>query len=623
MWKILKLFGHLLKGLFWLAFFLLVLGLVMLYLLERGLPLPLLRRLETAISTDDHFIRIERATFSLKRGVRLFHVKALPKRTAGNALVSIDEIALDIAFSPGLAPAERLRGVTIKNIEMPALPPKKTDKDDSPPPVIPDVPPFPLVVEEADILGIQAHRLTAMVSAAEGRAHITDIIIHLPHPTSRLRVNAEVTIDPAAHRINGTASGNAYPEALLPLFTLLKAKGAVHQITRFSEIARPINADYTFDVDTDTTDFAMRLDVDVGPCLYRGEPIAHAKGTLGIYGTNIYTTVVIDPLEAKTGAGAPISGSLAYREETEGLEVDVATTMDIKPLFNMINILNHGELDCIHCLLPPTLAARGQIALSSIKSKLPNNLTGKVSFPAGAILNFKAKEVTADLALDGYSARLHNIAGLSMDNGKLAGEVTFDFPEYAATSTVFTSNIRMTDVALEEISNAFNATNNTRAGLVSGTVRLGGPLHGDTIKHLNGEGHVKIHSGVINQMKLFAGLTAYLSRNIPGISSIVNQSSGSMDFTIKESVLQTDNLLIEGDIFSIGGRGTYDIANDRLDFTIRANIFKKKTIAGRITHFVTLPFTRLLLEFKVFGSLDNPEWSYVNIIEKISDAFTE
>jgi hypothetical protein len=179
----------------------------------------------------------------------------------------------------------------------------------------------------------------------------------------------------------------------------------------------------------------------------------------------------------------------------------------------------------------------------------------------------------------------------------------------------------MKDVALEEISHAFNVTN-ARAGLVSGDIQLNGPTHGRTIEHLSGEGHVTIRDGVIHRMKLFAGLTDYLSRTIPGISSLVNQSSGSMDFTIRDSVLHTDNLLLEGDIFSISGRGTYNIATDKLEFTIRANIFKQKTIAGRITRLVTLPFTRLLLEFKVFGSLENPDWSYVNIIEKITEGFS-
>jgi hypothetical protein len=395
----------------------------------------------------------------------------------------------------------------------------------------------------------------------------------------------------------------------------------MEQLACFSKIARPVDAVYAFDVNMDNRDFAMRLDLDMGPCAYRGVPIAYAKGTLGIYGTNIYTSVVIDPLAAETAAGAPLAGRLVYREETEGLEIKAATTMDTKPLFDLINILNHGELDRIRCEAPPTLSAQGVVALSTTKSTGTNDLTGTLALPAGSILNFDARDMTADFALAGYSARFHNVTGTSRSGGKFTGDITFLFPDYAATSTVFTANIRTSDVALEDISRAFNVTNE-RAGRVSGSIRLDGPTHERTIEHLSGGGHVNIRDGVINRMKLFAGLTDYLSRNIPGVSSLVNQSSGSMDFTIRESLLQTDNLLIEGDLFSITGRGTYDIANDKLDFVVRVNIFKQKTLAGKITHLVTLPFTRLLLEFKLFGSMESPNWSYVNIIEKITDGLS-
>jgi hypothetical protein len=70
-------------------------------------------------------------------------------------------------------------------------------------------------------------------------------------------------------------------------------------------------------------------------------------------------------------------------------------------------------------------------------------------------------------------------------------------------------------------------------------------------------------------------------------------------------------------------KGSCNLENDKLDFVVRANLFKQKTIAGRIIRLVTLPFNRLLLEFKLFGTLDTPEWSYANIIEKITDGIAD
>ncbi len=620
MWRFLKIIGSILKGLFWLAVILLAACIAVLYLLERGLPAPLLHRLESALSNEDRFVRIERATFSLKRGIQLYRVKAFPKRVAGQAMVSVDEISVDLALSPGLDASKRIRGVTLKQIVLPDLPPEQEESQELT--ELPVLAPFPLRVKQADVLGIKADYLTATVATSATRVDATEVVVYLPNPSFKLRVDGQVTIDLQAQRVYGRAQGQAFPDNLMPLFRILEARGAIEQISCFTEIKRPVDAHYTFDVDTETTDFAMRLDVDVGPCAYRTVPIAFARGTLGIYGTNIYTSVVIDPLSAQTADGAPIQGRLAYIEEVEGLKVEADTTMHVPPLFTIIDILNEGELDCIRCTRPPTLSARGIVALSATESTVTNQLSGKVSLPAGSILNFEAHEVTADFTLAGYQARFSNVRGTSPSGGVITGEVTFDFPDYAATATVFNAALDMRNVALEEISQAFNVTND-RAGQVSGKLQLGAPLHERTIENLSGGGRVTIRNGVIHRMKIFAGLTDYLTRTIPGIASIVDQSSGSMDFAIRDGVLHTDNLLLEGNIFSIAGKGTYNFATDKLDFTVRVNIFKQKTIAGRISRLITLPFTRLLLEFKVFGELENPDWAYVNIIEKITEGLTK
>jgi len=623
MWKLLKFIGSLLKAAFWLSLVLVAAGLVALYILENDIPAPLVRRLSAALSTEDVHVRIDRATFSLRSGLRLHRVKVFPKRVADGALVSTDEIDIDFVLKPRMSMgtlSECVRGVTIKRISVPALPPKNPDAPKTDP-VLPDLPPCPLVVENADVLGIKASRLSATIDVSEKKIRITDVDIQLPDKALSMSVEGQVTVDFATRRVYGSAKGQALPENLLPMFALLHARGAIRQIECFSKLARPVDADYTFDVDIDNSDFSMRLALDVGPCAYRGVPMEYAKGTLGIYGTNIYTSVVIDPLEAKSVAGAPISGRLAYREETEGLELDATTTMDIAPLVTIINVLNHGELDRVRCFVPPTVSAHGDIAISSTKSTITNDLSGKVAFAEGSILNFRTKNMTGDLSLEGYTARFDNVTGQSLSGGSIAGDISFFFPNYSATATVFTTNIKMGNVALEDLSRAFNVTNE-RAGLVSGDIRLNGPTQ-HTLSSLSGEGHVKVRNGVINRMKLFAGFTDYLSRTVPGVSALVNQSSCSMDFTIRDGVLQTDNLLIEGDIFSIKGRGTYNLVTDKLDFVVQTDIFKQKTIAGKITRFVTLPFTRLLLEFKVFGSLENPDWSYVNIIEKITEGFSD
>ena len=62
---------------------------------------------------------------------------------------------------------------------------------------------------------------------------------------------------------------------------------------------------------------------------------------------------------------------------------------------------------------------------------------------------------------------------------------------------------------------------------------------------------------------------------------------------------------------------------DQLDFSVQAGIFKRRTWLGKLTHLVTFPFAKLLLEFHVHGPAGHPAWDYRGILERISDSMGE
>jgi hypothetical protein len=55
---------------------------------------------------------------------------------------------------------------------------------------------------------------------------------------------------------------------------------------------------------------------------------------------------------------------------------------------------------------------------------------------------------------------------------------------------------------------------------------------------------------------------------------------------------------------------------------VRANIFRKDSIVGRVTRIISLPFNRLLLEFHVAGPASQPRWNYRGIIQRIVGTVT-
>lgn len=619
MWKFFKFIIHLIKAMAIILLLTMVLATTFFYLSGCKVPHFLLGHIEKRLASEDLLVRVEQATFGLRRGLRCHNVKILPKRVFNDPIARADQLTLLFILTPN--PRHWLQEVNIHNFSMPTIPHGFATPETTEPHHLPTLAPFKLNIQQLDVLGMRVDKLSTMVNITPVHIAARDLHIKLPSNKEPLPVKGHVVFWPQTQRLQGELLGQAYPENLMPLFEEIGAHGAIRQINAFSKLAQPVQAHYTFHVETDTTDFDMQLGLELGACEYHTVPMKFARGTLGIYGTNTHTSVTVQNLSAETQDGSPLSGALAYCEAQESLAVQTRTTMMIEPLFDIINLLNEGELDFIQCDVPPSLEAQGDLALSLTKSTITNHLAGKIHLPAGRILNFAVKDLTSDFLLAHHRFTLPNFKATSPCSGQYSGQASFDFPNYEATSTVFKTELQLNAVALEQISAAFNVTN-SRAGLVSGKLMLQGPTSGDTVAKLGGHGELQIADGVINQMRLFAGLTAYLSRNVPGISSLVNQSSGSLTFTMEDGILKTNNLRLEGDVFSLHGRGTYDINQDQLKFTIRANFFKSKSIVGKITHFVTFPFTRLLLEFKVFGSLEDPDWSYVTIIEKVTDTFT-
>ena len=70
-------------------------------------------------------------------------------------------------------------------------------------------------------------------------------------------------------------------------------------------------------------------------------------------------------------------------------------------------------------------------------------------------------------------------------------------------------------------------------------------------------------------------------------------------------------------MFSIRATGTYDIPADKLDFTVRLQLLKNDSFLGKLVHPVMFPFTKLLLEFKVTGSADDPKWDDISVLDRI------
>ena len=134
---------------------------------------------------------------------------------------------------------------------------------------------------------------------------------------------------------------------------------------------------------------------------------------------------------------------------------------------------------------------------------------------------------------------------------------------------------------------------------------------------LNGSGHVEVKDGMLMRMKGFRGLLALLADKVPGVSWFTDSTQASCDYVIENGVVKSDNIYIEGSVFSIKMYGSFDAVRDALDFTVRVQFTKKDSMMGMILHPLAWPFTKLLLEFRLRGSPSSPEWSYITVVDRV------
>lgn len=137
---------------------------------------------------------------------------------------------------------------------------------------------------------------------------------------------------------------------------------------------------------------------------------------------------------------------------------------------------------------------------------------------------------------------------------------------------------------------------------------------------LNGSGHVVVKNGRLMRMKGFRGLIDAMPKIAPAVTWFTDSTQASGDYVIENGVVRTDNVYIEGTLFSIKMFGWLDTVRNTQDFTVRVQFAKSDSVIGKILHPLTWPFTKLLLEFRLTGSPENPKWEYVSVVDRVVEA---
>ena len=563
--------------------------------------------------------KCDSAAFGFRRGARMRGVRLYDRERADpvQAVVSADSASVDFF----------LRRVRVVGLKIPRLHdgyylPGNIERNERLDVEVPDVPSFSLTLVRPDVFGIAPERVVATVRTNPRRIEFDDVCVSWPDIDRAMSVNGSASIDFDEQRFRAVARGEARQSHIRPLLVTLDVPVAVSYMDAFTGVTEPVPVSASWDVNLVNNDFRMHLDLHPMLGRYNGVPMRRVDGELALSvctrGTNLNCVTTIGPLSALDPKGRTLDGRLAVvvTNDVTRLEFDAKSGLALKDVLSIADSLNDGTLDCVSCETPPEITVAGTLMPDPARQS-ENDLHGTVAFKRGVFFESPVEDVAFSYSYVGDTISFSDISLRGKEGGRYTGKAKLHVPASDPDSASFSMAFSCRDGSLGEIAEVLGGDFGERHGIVNSEVEVTGPISTNLYPHLNGRGRVRVTEGRLAQMKLFMGLTDYLAANVPGVASLVNQSQASVDYTITNGVFSSNNIFIEGAVFSIKASGTYDIPADNLDFTVRLQLLKNDSFLGKLVHPVMFPFTKLLLEFKVTGSVDNPKWNYISVLDRI------
>lgn len=491
----------------------------------------------------------------------------------------------------------------------------------------PKIPPFALELERPDILGVAPERVVARVKMKPGRLDFVDVHLDWRDRDRPMALDGWCRVSLDERRVRGKVSGHATQAQIRPLIVALDLPAVLPYMDGFTGVTKPVPATCAWNVNLVNNEFLLDLDLNPQLGRYNGVPMSRADGKIGVHATfgkdwMRYKTSV-GPLSAFDKKGRLLDGKIlvkgyrSVREEVIDLEIDALSELPMTSVLDIINYLNDGTLDCLECETPPEVTVKGRLA-TDVARQAENDLSGSLSFARGRFFGIPLFDAETAFSYVGHVVSFTNATARGKSGGAVSGSAELSVPGLDREKAAFDIRLDYVNGSVDELAEAFAFDPGEISGKVEGRLSLSGALRTNAPDRLAGAGTVRLEEGHIARMKLFMGLTDLLAKQVPGVDKIVTQSEASCDFTVKDGVIRSDNILIEGSLFSISAKGGYDFLNDELDFTVRVTLLKNESVLGKfLIRPIMWPFSKLLLEFKVEGGLDKPKWKYISVLDRI------
>lgn len=618
-----------------------VLSVLLLSGIEVRLPDGILERISEMGSSTNAVLRIESASFRFPHEIRMNGIRLFcDGKSEASPFLSAERIDIRLSLSRLPWRLKRIiKSATVTGLKMPRLPagyyipdsiefPGSHDFNETDEPLELDLPsfaPFALTLVNPDILDLKAERVSvAHVSSANGVLRFDGVCVKFPDRDMPMEVTGDCELNIPEQRVIGSVHGQARQANIRPMLQALDIANSYQFIDAFTGVTAPVDAGCRFEVNLRNSDLRIFLDLHPTGGAYREVPLRTAQGNVDIrvfvrgHCQNAHITV--GPIDARIADGTYMRGTVFYENTNDVGFVtfrNIHSTTSLSNALAIADVLNDGTLDCLQPETDPVMTLDGILAVDP-KYASTNRIDGTIAFEKGSFFGIPLCDAYTEFRLRGDNISFHDAKSKTRRGGAITGDGAISFPGFDESRATFRVAINGRDIPVEDAAEILGMQTSDMKGKISGRIEFDAPLASTgLVSRINGKASVKIHDGQIARLKLFAGLTDYLAKTVPGISSLVDQSNAELDCVITDGVIHTRKASVYGDIFKIECAGSYSMPDDNLDLTARVRLFRNDSIIGKIANPITWTFSKLLLEFKVYGSLENPQWKYITVVDRL------
>lgn len=211
-----------------------------------------------------------------------------------------------------------------------------------------------------------------------------------------------------------------------------------------------------------------------------------------------------------------------------------------------------------------------------------------------------------DFGMTGYLLYFTNI-NAQVYGGTCTGESSFVL---RGTDRPYRAEMTADKVGVKGLVNFYGGSSDQdNLGLLNGQVVLQGEVGRSIRRNIRGQGSARIEEGWLVELPVLKSFTK-AARLVFNKFSTFSQTDCTMDFTIRDGAVYSENLVLAGDLMTLNGAGQYDF-DSGFDANVEMTPFRKNKLT-RVVQWASTPFSELL-QFRVEGPLSNPTWNLSRI----------